>query len=104
MATRQPTVLIVGTADTKADEILFMRQCLQADGALAAVMDVGVLGKPPFQPEYPNTDVAAAANTTIEAIVALGDENDAMTKMAEGASKLTRRLYDEGKINTTGIS
>ena len=96
---KTPTVLIIGTADTKADEILFLRQCLEADGARAAVMDVGVLGKPSFAPDYPNTDAAAAAGTTIEAIVKLGDENAAMTKMAEGAAKLTRRLYDEGKID-----
>lgn len=96
---QQPTVLIVGTADTKADEILFMRQCLMEDGAKAAVMDVGVLGTPPFQPDYPNTAVAAAAGTTIQAIAGMGDENDAMTKMAEGATALACQLQSEGRID-----
>jgi uncharacterized protein (UPF0261 family) len=96
---RQPVVLIIGTADTKADEILFMRDCLEQDGARAAVMDVGVLGAPPFQPDYTHDDVAAAAGTTIAAISASADENAAMTKMAEGAAILARRLSDEGKID-----
>lgn len=94
-----PGILIVGTADTKADELLFMKQCVEEGGGRAAIMDVGVLGKPRFAPEFPNTEVAAAAGTTIEAIAALGDENAAMTKMAEGAVALALRLYREGQMH-----
>ncbi len=96
---KKPTVLVIGTADTKADEILFLRNCLERDGARAAVMDVGVLGKAPFQPDYPNTEVAAAMGMTIEAIAASADENEAMARMAAGASALTSRLHSEGKID-----
>lgn len=92
-------ILIVGTADTKADELLFMQRCVQQQGGEARIMDVGVLGMPPFAPEYRNTDVAAAAGTTIEAIAALGDENAAMTKMAEGAVALALRLYAAGEVH-----
>ena len=89
-------ILLIGTCDTKADEILFIRSCLEGQGATVAIMDVGVLGKPRFQADYPNDAVAAAAGTTLADIVALGDENLAMTKVAEGAVALTRRLYGEG--------
>ncbi|MEP1486854.1 MAG: Tm-1-like ATP-binding domain-containing protein [Algibacter sp.] len=92
------TILIVGTADTKSDELLFMKSCIEQQKGLVKIMDVGVLGDPPFTPEYSRHDVAKAANTTNKDIIALGDENKAMTKTAEGASKLTRQLYDEGKI------
>lgn len=43
--------------------------------------------------------MAAAANSSIEAIAALGDENAAMAKMAEGAVVLALRLYAERKID-----
>ncbi|MFT3818995.1 MAG: Tm-1-like ATP-binding domain-containing protein [Rubrivivax sp.] len=95
----KPHILIVGTADTKADELLFIRQCIEDGGGSAAIMDVGVLGRPCFDPEHPNTEVAAAAGTTIEAIAALGDENAAMTKMAEGAVVVALRLYGEGRVH-----
>jgi uncharacterized protein (UPF0261 family) len=94
-----PAILLIGTCDTKADEILFMKSCIEGQGASVAIMDVGILGKPSFKPEYPNDDVAAAAGTTIPDICALGDENDAMTKMAEGATALARRLHGEGRIH-----
>jgi uncharacterized protein (UPF0261 family) len=95
----KPNILIVGTADTKADELLFMKRCIEEGGGVASVMDVGILGSPRFAPEHTNTEVAAAAGTSLEAIAALGDENAAMTKMAEGAVALALRLYGEGRVH-----
>jgi uncharacterized protein (UPF0261 family) len=92
-------ILIIGTADTKADELLFMRKCIEDQGARAPIMDVGVLGVPPFAPEYKNTDVATAAGTTLDAIARMGDENEAMAKMADGASALTLKLHMDGKVD-----
>jgi len=93
------TILIVGTADTKDEELQFMKACIQQQGGQPVVMDVGVLGDPTFEVEYSKHEVAAAANTTNQAIIDLGDENKAMTKTAEGACKLARQLCDEGKID-----
>ncbi len=93
-----PNILLIGTCDTKADEVQFLRQIMQGQGATVSIMDVGVLGKPRFTPDYPNDAVAHAAGTTIAAIAAYGDENEAMTKVAEGAVVLTRRLHAEGRI------
>ncbi|MEX3764616.1 Tm-1-like ATP-binding domain-containing protein [Paraburkholderia phenoliruptrix] len=92
-------VLIIGTADTKADELLFMKQSVEGEGASAAIMDVGVLGKPTFVPEITNEQVAAAAGMTLGQIVELGDENAAMTKMADGAVKLALDLYAKGEVH-----
>jgi len=92
-------ILIIGTADTKADELLFIKRCIEAEGARAQIMDVGVLGTPTFAPTYSNRDVAAAAGLTIEAIAALGDENAAMTRIAEGAVELVLDLYAAGQVH-----
>ena len=92
-------ILIIGTADTKADELQFLKRCVEGAGARAAVMDVGVLGQPSFVPEYPRTRVADAAGATLAAIAALGDENQAMQKMAEGAVKLALSLYRAAEVH-----
>ncbi|MBC8751529.1 MULTISPECIES: Tm-1-like ATP-binding domain-containing protein [Paraburkholderia] len=91
-------ILIIGTADTKADELQFMKQCIEREGARAAIMDVGVLGTPAFDPEISNAKVAAAAGMALKDVATLGDENAAMTKMAEGAVRLTLDLYAKGKV------
>lgn len=93
------TILIIGTADTKAEELVFMKSCLHTEGGIGHIMDVGVLGSPDFAVEYSKQDVAAAANTTNKAIIALDDENLAMTKTAEGAAFLVKTLYHQGKID-----
>ena len=95
----KPKILIIGTGDTKADELLFMKERVEAAGGDALMMDVSVLGDPPYKPDWSKRDIAEAAETTIEAIVASGDENSAMALMALGASRLTRRLHDELRID-----
>ena len=92
-------ILIVGTGDTKSEELLFMKQCILEQGGVPIVMDVGVLGDPDFEVEYSRHEVATAANTTNQAIIDLGDENKAMTKTAAGAVNLSLKLYEEGKID-----
>lgn len=98
-ATTTPRILIIGTGDTKADELLFMRDCIVKAGGIPLLLDVSVLGDPPYRPDYDKHAAAAAAETTIDAIAAVGDENSAMASMALGASRLTRRLHDEGKVD-----
>jgi uncharacterized protein (UPF0261 family) len=96
------TVLIVGTADTKSDELAYLRERVQAMGARALMMDVGVLAAGVIGDGAPvdiaNTEVAAAAGQTIEAVIASGDEASAMTLMAAGASAIAARLHAQGRI------
>ena len=94
-----PVILIIGTADTKADELLFMKHCIEQQGATALVMDVSVLDDPPFGVDISRHEVATAAGTTNQAIIDLGDENLAMAKTAEGAGNLTLELQQQGRID-----
>lgn len=96
---RQPRILVIGTADTKSDELLYLCGRIEEGGGRALVMDVGVLGGAPFVPDIANTEVAAAAGTTLAELAALGDENAAMAGMARGAARLARRLHAEGRID-----
>ena len=93
------TILLIGTFDTKLDELAFMQQCLEGQGARVITMDVGVLSKSRINTDVSNEDVAAAADSTIQEIAALGDENDAMAKMAAGASALAVKLRSESRLD-----
>lgn len=98
-----PTVLLVGTCDTKSAEIQYLRECVEAHGASALIMDVGVLTGSTLDVDFSRHDVAAAAGTTNADIIALGDENVAMTKTAQGAAALTCQLEDDGRIDAVVI-
>lgn len=97
--TNQPRILVIGTGDTKADELTFMRERIEAMGGRAVMMDVSVLGDPPYRPEHDKHAIAAAVGATIEAIAASGDENSAMTLMARGAAVLASSLHGRGEID-----
>jgi uncharacterized protein (UPF0261 family) len=58
-------ILVVGTVDTKSDEIAFLREHIEQAGRQPVVMDVGVLGRGAVVPHISNTEVAAAAGLTL---------------------------------------
>ncbi|ASY72929.1 hypothetical protein N181_02600 [Sinorhizobium fredii USDA 205] len=94
-----PRILVIGTGDTKCDELQFMASVIDQAGGLPVMVDVSILGDPPYAPDYSKHDIAEAAGTSIEAIVASGDENSAMALMAKGAATLTRNLHDAGQMD-----
>ena len=93
------TILILGTGDTKSDEMQFLADCVSGQAGSVKIMDVGVLGDPTCPVDISRHDVAAAVDTTNAAIIALGDENKAMTKTSEGASKIARDLCDRDEVH-----
>jgi uncharacterized protein (UPF0261 family) len=93
------TILLIGTVDTKSDEIAFLRDCIEQLGARALVMDVGVLGRGGLTPDIPNTEVAAAASVTLQQVIDSGDENSSMTLMARGAATLARQAHAQGRFD-----
>lgn len=96
---RSANILLIGTADTKSPELSFLRDCIAEAGGVAHFMDVGVLAPGAYAPDIGNSEVAAAAGATIAAIKSSGDENTAMSRMAEGAAAIAARLYREGRID-----
>lgn len=93
------TILIIGTGDTKSPELAFLRDCVEREGARPLTMDVGVIGDPELSVDVSRHEVCRAAEATIGDLLALGSENDAMAKMAEGASRLTAQLHRDGRVD-----
>lgn len=97
--TQAKTILIVGTYDTKADELAFIEQVIREQGGRAICMDVSVLGDPLQPVTHSKHEVAAAAGSSIAEVIASGDENTAMEIMGRGASALALRLYEDGAFD-----
>ncbi|MCO5124102.1 MAG: Tm-1-like ATP-binding domain-containing protein [Rhizobacter sp.] len=97
--TPAPVILLVGTVDTKSDEIAYLRRGIEAQGASALVMDVGVLGRGALTPDIANSEVAQAAGLTLQALIACGDESECMTAMARGAALLAAQLHQQRRFD-----
>lgn len=89
----EKTILVIGTYDTKDDELGFLADVIRAQGGRVLTMDVSVLGDPSKPCDYSKHDVAQEGGSTIAEAIASGDENHAMQIMAAGASMLVTRLY-----------
>jgi len=92
------SVGIVGTLDTKGEEIGFARDVIEAQGVDVHLIDVGVMDDPEIEPDTTAAEVAEAGGSTLEALRDAGDRGEAMTVMGEGAAVVVERLHDEGEL------
>lgn len=95
----EKTILVIGTFDTKSDELLYLEERIKSQNGRVLTMDVSVLGDPQTPTSISKHDVAAAADSSIQAAIDSGDENSAMQIMARGSSQLTHQLHADGKID-----
>ncbi|MBX5041302.1 Tm-1-like ATP-binding domain-containing protein [Rhizobium lentis] len=93
------TILVIGTYDTKDQELNYVADCIRKLGGNVISMDVSVLGDPSRPTDISKHQVAAAAGKTIDDAINAEDENYAMQIMASGASTLCTKLYAEGRIH-----
>ncbi len=93
------TILVVGTYDTKDDELSYVADVIGGQGGGVVTMDVSVLGDPQSPTDFSKHEVAEAGGSSIEAAIASEDENAAMQIMAAGAAQLALRLHHEGQFD-----
>ncbi len=94
-----PIVAIVGTLDTKGEEVEFMRDELSHHACRTIVIDVGTLCPPMCPSDISRTDVALAAGTTIEEIYRRGDRRFAVENMILGAASIVKKLHNAGRLS-----
>ena len=78
----EKTILVIGTYDTKEDELIYLAGCIDAQGGTVLKMDVSVLGEPSEPCDVSKHDIARAAQSTIQEAIKCGDENHAMQKLS----------------------
>lgn len=93
------TILVIGTYDTKNDELAFIADKIRAQGGGTLTLDVSVLGDPEKPTDISKHEVAKAGGSSIEAAIESGSEHVAMNIMSAGASATARRLQEEGRID-----
>jgi len=92
-------IVVVGTLDTKGEEVKYLKGLIEKRGHKAIVIDTGILRAAPFLAEVTREQVAEAAGTDLKEIIALGDESRAIAAMARGASKIVQELHSSGRLD-----
>ena len=92
------TVIIVGTLDTKGQELAFVKELIEAEGLKVLVVDFGVMGKPTFEPDIKREEVAEAGGGNLAYLASGEHKDEAMQVMAAGLAVVVRKLYDQGVV------
>jgi len=97
------TVVIVGTLDTRADEVGFLKQLIEDRGHSVITVDGGVMGRPPFEGDYCRETVAKAGGKDLKELVKAAkkgaDRYEATKVMIEGVKRIVLDLHSEGKLD-----
>jgi len=97
---QDPWIALIGTLDTKGEEIAYVREKLRALGARPIVIDTGILGDPRgCEPDIPHADVAAAAGDDLEGVREAGSRGAAVERMLAGVRAVCLRLFAEGRLD-----
>ena len=94
-----PTVVLLGTLDTKGVEFGFVRDRLQEKGCDVILVDVGVTGSPQADADIGRDAVAAAASAELAELVARDDRGYALDAMGRGATCVVGGLHAEGRLD-----
>jgi uncharacterized protein (UPF0261 family) len=97
-----PTVVLLGTLDTKGKEYAYLRERIRECGVDVLLVDAGILGEPLTEPDVTRQEVAAAVGADVEALADARDRAAAIATMGRGAAEVVRRLQAEGQLAAIG--
>jgi uncharacterized protein (UPF0261 family) len=89
-----PTVVLLGTLDTKGEEYAFLRDRLREHGVDVLLVDAGV-HEPSVQPDIGRKELSP----DVAQLAAAGDRGAAVTAMAEGAERVVTQLHADGRLD-----
>jgi uncharacterized protein (UPF0261 family) len=92
-------VALIGTLDTKGDEIAYVRDRLASLDVSAVVIDSGILGQPTVPADVTRQEVARAAGHALADVQTAGSRGAAVALMREGVREVVVRLFADGRVH-----
>jgi uncharacterized protein (UPF0261 family) len=93
------TIACIATLDTKGEEIEYIAQIVQNRGHKPLIIDTGILDEPRATADITRQEIAKAANTTLEEVVAIGDQGRCAAKMSTGLVTVMKNLLNSSTVD-----
>lgn len=93
------TIVILGTLDTKGEEVAYIKGLIEAHGFEASTVDLGPLGPPGIKPDHSNKAIAQRGGWNLVDLLKKGERDEIMAVMGRGAAALLLSLYRSGKVH-----
>ena len=93
------TIAVLGTLDSKGEELAFVAALIAQHGHKSLLIDVGTGGPATVQPDITREQVAAAAGIDLAALMAKKDRGECVVAMTKAAPACVAKLAAEGRIH-----
>ena len=94
-----PTIAILGTLDSKAEEHRFVADRIRERGHDVIFIDVGTGGPPKIKPNFTRYDVAAAVDLDLDPLIEKHDRGECVVAMSKAVPVFLSKLVEAGKID-----
>jgi uncharacterized protein (UPF0261 family) len=94
-----PSIVIVGTLDTKGDEVGYLKELIQAENCSTIVMDVGTLNPPTITPDISRERIASAGGDTSERLAEQNSRRLSVETMIHGAAAIVKELHKDKQLS-----
>lgn len=91
-------IAVIGTLDTKGEEIQFLRDRIRMQDCETVVFDCGILGEPGFQAEVTREEIAREGGTELRQLQERRDRGEAMDVMGVGTGRKLLKYYKTGDL------
>lgn len=92
-------IVIIGTVDTKGDQLRFLKEKIDSRGHEAILMDISMGGDPSYRADITSEEIAGLAGKDIEAIRVSKDRLTITNAMSAGAQQKALDLLSRGKLD-----
>lgn len=96
---RVKRILLMGTLDTKATYILYLRERIRQRGHMAIVMDLSMGGNHPFEADIRPQEILERVGKHVDEIWASRDRFSVTEAMIEGARAVALELVEKSEIH-----
>jgi uncharacterized protein (UPF0261 family) len=93
------TIVILGTLDTKGEQLQFLKKKIEGRGHAAPIMDLSMGSVPAFPADIPAAEVARIAGHSIEELIAARNRSSSTEVMIAGAQQKVIELLSKGEID-----
>lgn len=96
---RMKKIVILGTLDTKGEQIQYLKETISGKGHRPIVIDLSTGSEPSWKADITASDVAAVAGKNIREIRSAKDRADGGKTMTLGAKRKVSELFSQGKLD-----
>ena len=92
-------IVIIGSVNTKGEQLKFLKQKIEERGHQAVLMDISMGGSPPFEADITPKEIASLVGKDINDIIASNDRFDITNSMTRGAEQKTLDLLSKKELD-----